>query len=200
MLYNKFNLGIARFAAKDKINSLDSVFFKNDRTVATDRFVLVEMMTPNDIKPEEFPQVNGQSAMRGIQPFLADGQGIRALALQLPTKNTLPIIQNTAIKHLDENHIEFMVNNLEIGAGQTINVKRITDNKFPDYEPLFPKSPAMVEISINGKMLGDVLEFLSKMNKIGEVKLKIYGENKAIMVEAKSENQSGRALIMPLKI
>ncbi|MEK6897596.1 MAG: hypothetical protein AABW93_03645 [Nanoarchaeota archaeon] len=64
MLYNEYNLLVAKIASKSEMKpEIAGVFFKNNLTAATDGFRLLEITTPVGIKPEEFPVVDGAAVV-----------------------------------------------------------------------------------------------------------------------------------------
>ena len=72
MLYNKHNLAVAKFAAKESgREEIKSVLFKKDKSVATDSYRLLEVSVDSSVKVEDYPHTKGMPAMRGCEPFLA---------------------------------------------------------------------------------------------------------------------------------
>ena len=194
MLYNQHNLNVAKIASKSEMKpALASVMFKKDRTVATDGFRLLEVTVPADVKPEEFPAVDGKSAMRGCEPFLVPAKSVREIKL-LKNKN-LPMLENMAIKHIDGKHIEFMTTDLS--ASQIKSVNRI-DDKFPEYEQIFPTGKPEAVLFVNAKLLGEMLSIMGELNE--QITFKIYGSEKPAVMECGISNQKARALIMPIRM
>ena len=193
MLYNKLNLECAKFASKSEIKpELTGVFFMKDKTVATDSFQLMEITTDKSVKPEDFPKWNNKTAMRGCKPFIAPAKALKDI--KIPTgKNVLPICECVAISNLDDKSVEFLTTNLEVGEVKM--VKRI-DGKFPEYEQIFPQEVAKGEVLVNGEWLAEMAKTLSKFNaRNKEIKIKFYGENKPLVLEAGNDEQKGRALL-----
>src|SRR3990167_1588711 len=112
MLYNSLNLECAKIADKsDRRPELSGVLFTASKTVATDTFRLLEVSVPAGIKPEEFPVVDGATAMRGCSPFLVSAKSLRDIKIK-PNKS-LPILNHVAIKHIDEQQVQFLTTDLE---------------------------------------------------------------------------------------
>lgn len=196
MLYNKFNLAVAKIAAKDGTREeIKSVLFKHNLTAATDAICLLEVSTDTTVKVEEFPRVQGANAMLGCKPFLADAKQISEIKLPR-VKNGLPVLEFAAIKHLDEKRIDFLTTDLE-----TANIKSVRrfEGKFPDYEGLFPTGDPRVRVVINGAKLVELLKVMSELNKLGAVEMRIYGEDKPVELRAEGVNQRARGLIMPIR-
>ena len=191
MLYNSLNTEVARFADKsERRPELAAVFFKKDMVVATDTFRLLEISTPANVKPEEFPD-----AMRGFSPFLVDARAVSKL--KIPKHKTLPALEYAAIKHLDKDNATFLT--VDDTLSQSTTTARVVDGTFPDYEAIFPSGAPVLEITINGKLLAELLNTLSKLNKMSSVKLKLYGTEKPIALFAENDTQRARALLMPVR-
>lgn len=196
MLYNSLNLEVVKIASKSEMKpELAGVLFKNDRTVATDGFRLLEITTPTGVKPEDFPVVDGAAAMRGCQPFIASAKSLKEIKIP-KVKNGLPILQNVAIKYLDDKRVEFLTTDLETAK---ITTARRVEGKFPDYEQIFPQGAPAAEVVINGELLAELLGIMAKLGGITKsVKMKFYGKTKPVMLEA-GETQKARGMIMGIK-
>ena|SRR3990167_973754 len=185
MLYNENNINVYKIASKGNGLKpvLESVMFTKDKTVATDSYRLIEMSVPKNAKASEFPK-----AMQGCKPFLVRARGIKDI--KLLKNSTMPVV---AIKHLDNTRAEFMTS-----VGDTItshNLPRVHD-AFPDYEKIFPTEKPLAEVELNGELLAELLEVMSKLNVAQRVKIKIYGTGKPVVLEAGNDNQKGRGMIM----
>jgi len=196
MLYNQNCVNICKFASKSETRpELAGVFFKTDRVVITDGFRLIEMTVPSDIKIEDYPKVQGKSAMRGFKPFIISAKELSKI--KIPKNKTLFILNNIAVNYVDDQRVELMTTNLE--TADIKSFKRI-DGQFPDYEKIFPTGEVKAEISCNGEMLAEMLEVMSKLdNNNKTVKIKFYGDNIPLVLEAKNNNQEARSLLMPLR-
>ena len=193
MLYNEHNLAVAKIASKSEIREeLAGVYFTKDKTTATDSFRLLEVSTP-EFDPKDYPQVEGASAMRGIQPFIVNAKMLREI--KLPKKTSLPILKNVAIKHLHDNRVEFLTTNLE--SAEIKNVRRINAT-FPNYEQIFPTGEPVAEIQVNGEYLAELVAIMAKLDPTSAVNIKFYADNKPVVFEAGTA-QKGRGLLMPLR-
>lgn len=195
MLYNKHNIAVAKFAAKnDIIPELAGVLFMKDKTVATDSFRLMEVSTSTAYKPEEFPMVGGNAAMRGCSPFLVRAKQVAELK---PKGNGLiPITEFVALKHVDDKLAEFMTTDLE--SSKVSQALRI-DGKFPDYEQAFPKGEPRARVLVNGAMLAELLKAMSELSQIKQVEVLFYGEHTPIELRSENSEQKARGLLMPIK-
>lgn len=197
MLYNNLCLETAKFASKDSNfseNAISGVLVTKDKMVATDSFRLMEISTLADAKVEDFPMVDGKSAMRGMSPVVVDAKALRGIKI-VKNKN-LPMLDNVAIKYIDDKKVEFMTTDLE--TARVTTVKRI-DNDFPLYQNIFPAGEPQAKIIVNGDMLAEVLTTLAKVGKLHGVKIKIYGADKPIVLTAGNGHQTARAMMMPIK-
>src|SRR3990167_7027831 len=80
MLYNRHNLAVAGVASDSSIKPvLSGVMFTKDKTVATDSYRLVEISVHKDARVDEFPKVQGISAMQGIKPFIVWAKGLKEI-------------------------------------------------------------------------------------------------------------------------
>jgi hypothetical protein len=195
MLYNSLNLEVAKIASKlDTKPEIAGVFFTKTKTVATDSFRLIEISVPK-VKAEDYPITPQGSAMRGCDPFIVEATGLGKI--KLPKNKSLPIVNNFAVKHIDKDKVEFLTTDLE--STQLIQLRRI-EGQFPDYEQIFPKDAPVVEVAVNAAYLSGLLDILGKLGGTNGVKMKFYGSDKPIVLEASNGDQSGRGMIMQIKI
>lgn len=199
MLYNDLNLSVARFASKNEYKpEVIGVFFTPDKTCATDTFRLLEVSVNKNMKPEEFPRLpDGTTAMRGMKPFIIPADSVKEMVKMKRGKNpSLPILEYIAVSRVDDNQVNFFSTNLEVGDTRMI---RRLEGTFPDYEAIMPKGEPKVKIFLNGKMLSELLDTLSKVSKDAKVEMKVYGETQPIYFEASNAEQKARGLLMPMK-
>jgi DNA polymerase III sliding clamp (beta) subunit (PCNA family) len=195
MLLNNLNLEVAKFASKAETKpEIAGVFITSKHTTATDGFRLVEMSVRSDVKPEDYPKVQGKSAMRGMKPVIVPAKELSKV--KIPKNKDLPILENVAVSHVDGQRVDLMTTNLE--TADVKSFKRI-EGKYPDYDQIFPKGEAKAEIEVNGKLLAEMLDTLSKLNNLNSVRIKFYKDNDPLVLEAKNDNQSARAMLMCLR-
>lgn len=190
---------VVKFASTSGLNpEIASVFFKKDKTVATDTFRLVEISVNSTVNVKDFPKLpDGKTAMAGFKPFIVPREAAAEISkMKIGKNDSLPILSYVAVSKVQKESVEFIATNLETGDTKTI---RTIDGKFPDYEKLFDAGNPIAEFEVNGKYMASICETLAKFNKLNSVKIKFYGKEKAILLEAKNENQAGRAALMPIK-
>lgn len=186
MLYNKANLSVAKFAGKSEAKpELTGVLFASKLTVATDGFRLVEIDVPRDVTKEEYPLKD--KVMRGFKPFIANVIGVK----------TIPCSPNNGfvgIKHIHEEMIDFVADDIK----DSVLVNKISGT-FPEYESLFPKGKPVAEVTVNAKWLAEMLTVLGALHNNNEMKMKLYQKNKPLVLEAGTDRQRGRGLLMGMK-
>ena len=193
MLYNKHNLAVAKIASKSGMREeLASVFFTKEKTVAMDGIRLLEVSVSTTGKAEEFPIVEGMSAMRGCSPFMVNAKQVAELKPKGVKR--LPITEFVALKHLDDKSVEFLTTDVE--SSQVKQVRRV-DAKFPDYEQIFPQGTAKAEVVLNGEMFSELLKVMSGLHK--QVRVKFYGKEKSLVLECGTAEQKARGLMMPIR-
>ena len=197
MLYNKHNLDIVKIVnRKSTREELKGVLFTKDKTVATDAIRLLEVSVPQDVKAEDFPQVEGSSAMRGCEPFLLNAQWIKD-RLSVPQVKTMPVLNHAAVKHIHDNKVEFLTTHDGVTAELTL-IPRIIE-KFPTYEQLFPTKEATMTLIMDGEKLAELLKVMSALHN--QITIKVYGKDEAVMLqcEDKTHKQGARAVMMPIR-
>ena len=196
MLYNNNNLNITKIASKNENRpELTGVFFKSDKTVATDTFRLIEMSTPSNVKPEDYPKLpSGKTAMRGCKPFIVSAKELSKI--KIPNNKTLPIVNHLAIGHVDDQRVELLTTDLE--TEQVKSLRRI-DGNFPDYEKLFPVDKPIAEVELNADYLSELLNIMGKLNNLKSVKIKFHGPDKPLVLEASGPDQKARGMLMLLR-
>ena len=193
MLWNKHNLAVAKIASKSGIREeIRSVLFTSDKSVATDSVRLLEVSVATTGTAEEFPQVDGMSAMRGCSPFMVSAKQVAELKPK--GAKHLPITEFVALKHIDDKRVEFLMTDLE--SSQVKQARRV-DGKFPDYEQIFPKEDAVAEVVLNGEMFSELVKVMSGLHE--QVKVKFYGKEKPIVLECGTDAQKARGMIMPIR-
>ncbi len=194
MLYNQNNLNVVKIAAKQQTRpEIAGVLFTPHETVATDSFRLVEITAPNNVKPEDYPKVEGQTAMRGVKPFIVDSE---AKAIKIKKNKDMPILNHVALKHVDKDKVQFYTTDLE---NATLQTAKVIEGTFPDYKQIFPKpSDQKARVKVNIKYLKEMLAVLEGVNERGYITICSEGQPLMIEVTSPTENQVGTGLLMPL--
>ena len=194
-LLNKNNLEVCKIASKsDTRPELAGVYITDKLVCATDSFRLLEMTLPADVKAEDYPKIEGKTAMRGYKPFIISAKELGKV--KIPVNKSLPILNHIAVSHVDDQRVELMTTNLDVA--DTKSFKRIGE-QFPDYQKIFPTGNPVAEVEVNAEYLAEMLEVMGKLNSLKSVRIKFYGDNQPLALEAKSNNQEARGLLMPLR-
>lgn len=195
MLFNRLNLEVAKFASKSDVKSvIAGVLFKKDKVVATDSFRLLEVSTDKGLDVAEYPRVGKVSAMRGFKPFIVEAKAVKDI--KIPRAASLPIAESVAVKHISNDAVEFLTTDL--GSTDIKRARRV-EGQFPDYEAIIPQGKPVVEVELNGEYLAELLQVMSKLDKVKKVKVKLYGGEKPIVLEAGNTTQTARGLLMPIR-
>ncbi|MDP3956856.1 MAG: hypothetical protein Q8P97_02570 [bacterium] len=196
MLYNKNNLAVAKFCARDGYKpEIAGVYFTKEKTCATDAIILLEMSVDSSQKVEDYPKVQKASAMRGFKPFIVSKEWISKV--KIPQSRLLPILNNVAVKHIKKDKVEFMMTE-DATTAQIFSVPRV-EGKFPDYEDIFPKGKPVAQFSINGEKFAELLKVMSGLPLNKKVKVSFYGAEKPVVLEAGNDTQRSRGMISVLR-
>lgn len=199
MLYNQHNLDVAKIASTSDIKpEFASVYFTPTKTVATDSSRLLEVSTPDNVDPADFPTVGDAGALMafptGTDSFMVNAR--KLATIKLPKNKSLPVLNNVAIRAVSKSAVEFITNDLE--SADTKSIQQ-THGTFPNYEQVFPTGKPLAEVTLNAELLAGLLENMGKLNKLHQVTIKVYEQNRPLVLEVSNDNQRARGLIMPMK-
>lgn len=199
MLYNEHNLSVAKIASKELTREeLSGVYFTKDKSVATDSFRLLEVSVSKEQTAESFAKLaklRGESALLGMKPFIVPAKDVKEI--KLPKDKSFTISNYAGVKHIDDKKVEFITATTE--AANIKSMRRIV-GKFPDYENLFPAGEPKAVVVVNGELLSELVEIMAKVGGATKsVKVKFYGPEKQIVLEAGTDTQRARGLLMPVR-
>ena len=80
----------------------------------------------------------------------------------------------------------------------TYSPEKYDADTYPKYEQIFPTETPVLEIHVDATYLESILAILKRVHKFEHVKMSLYGVNKPIVIEAKGDEQSARAMLMPI--
>jgi DNA polymerase III sliding clamp (beta) subunit (PCNA family) len=99
---------------------------------------------------------------------------------------------------------------VKISSKEKIDIEKIlsrsdvppVNGKFPDYESILKPASVReddVKVTINGKLLGEILVFMAQANKFGQVELSIpLKSGLPVLLTGGNNNQPIKALCMPI--
>ena len=189
-MYNKLNLSIAEFCHKEK-EEISGVLFKKDRTVATDKYVLIEVETPK-IKEDDFPILPNTETEEMKNDCIIPIKAVNKMLANIPKSATLPILENVVFCKGTDEQAEFATTDLE--QVDKVSVRTIQD-KYPDYEQIIPTEKVVKKIKFNVKQLQKILRFYSKNDK-EMIEFEIRENTEMMQVNEKFGDQNVRIFIM----
>lgn len=205
MLFNRNNLAVAKIASKSDVRpELAGVFFTKDKTVATDVYKLVEVTVPDGgdvLTAENYPKVEGKTAMRSFKPFILPAKMVSAIKLPKDKIGGVPhqFTELLAVSHVDDKIVKLLKTDLET-ANET-SIKKI-EGTYPDYARVIPTVVPVAEVTVNAEYLIDVLSVLAGIDERQFVTIKFYAEGQPVVMETKNgkNGQRGLGLVMPLRV
>lgn len=191
MIYNKNNFAIHKF------NNNDTIRIEQDRTIATDGRVLVEVSRPN-IATEEYPHIEGFKNSTEITPFNITTKTCKAVEKMQKKHKSLTVLNSIAVEQTDDGKAKFASTNL---TDTNIIPSLLIDNYFPDTdyvkETLIKDKKVMVTIALNPTLLKDICSIVEKIDDT--IYINIVDSNSAVQFKAKNPTteQTISGLIMP---
>lgn len=207
---------------------VSGVLFRKDRTAATDSFRLLEVSVHADAEKmvQDAPAqknalllAEGESIVIPAAPLLAvkfpgpseetwvdaekddlgeDEDDDYGSPSQIPGPRAYlsPLFKFGVLAESTKDSVVFVTGDHR--ATQATKMHPL-EKPFPAYETLFPEGEPQAEVTVNGQYLKELLDAMGEFDQHGhEVTLKIYGDNKPIVLEAETSDkkQKGRALLM----
>ena len=196
-MLNKYNLKISQICASDNGHpEITGVFYDGNRTVATDYYQLIEVMTPQ-LSLKDYPVIpNLPKAKRPKTPVIIPKKACQDLSKNLPVNNSLPILENAVFLGENNNMITLATTDLE--TAHPIITRKI-EGEYPKHQAIIPKQPPKTIITLNPYFLKQLASIVNDLTD-KPITLKVYEKDMPIMIEGKTPvNQSFKALIMPIK-
>ena len=172
MKLSKNILEIRKFASQNDLRpEISCTYLKDNKIVATDATRLVEI-TDKKLPEELFIK----------EPLLLP---IRKIKLDKENEVIISDDKKTAT----------------IGTKDTMQIVKTVEGSYPEYENIMPKpdTNVLAEVSIDGELLGEVLEYMQKFGGYKGVKMTIYDKNNyPIKIEVNNPEYKVIGLVMPL--
>ena len=195
-VWNKHNLLVKGVASRDQTRLvLNSVYFKNNKSMACDSFRFIEITASNE-KVEDYPIVAGKKAI-GIKNTLLTLQD--AEKIKLPKSKNLPII-NEAFVFLEEKEKKVTLGMTDLSISETKELTTM-EGEYPDIDSIKPKDESdHVSIHVNAKFLKEMLAIVEQFTASNEegkrtIEIKIKKDNAtAPMIMKATNNNTGQEL------
>jgi len=207
-IYNKNNLAIAGACSADSVRpEISGVLFKKDRTVATDSYMMIEVVNPAEMlaSESEYPAIPNE---KHFVNFPKSGLIIPAVSVNKVKKNLaevknqiLPILQNCVFLSPRTAGIS-LIASTDLEKTDIVSVKSI-DGQYPNYNRILQNiKGANISVSLDIAKLKQIIDILSTMNLLldGRIKITVNEKNEPFVIKAETkENQQITAVIMPLR-
>ncbi|MHA1329594.1 MAG: hypothetical protein ACTSR2_00820 [Candidatus Hodarchaeales archaeon] len=169
----------------------------NKESVATDGFSLIRVQTPSE---SEFPVQDGK-AMKNFNPFILPKEEAEKILKNLPSKASLPILENFVVLNQNQGSVEFGITDLDVFLRMK---SRTIEGEYPGYGEILTRKGRHIRISVDKKFLKRIVDFFNDFvdSKVNEVILEIpvEPENPIRFIGERNETgQKAEALLMPLK-
>jgi len=197
-MYNKNNLEVTAIAASNKYDD-GRVVFGPRATWATDGHRLMLVTRSRESNPSEYPPHNGRNACLPTREIMVSKEDGEKMKKMIPKIKHMPILANIAFAGEEDEKPIFYASDLS-----AINeIRPIQRGTPPKLKGIFPHKKPVFSISVNAKILSELLRAIS--NTLSEhrpfVKLDFFSGDEAIRIKARNQEtgQSVIALIMPVK-
>ena len=193
-VYNKHNLNVVKVVDRkdNDRESLKTVFFTKDVTVATDGSMLIEV-TACKADRDSFPSLPGAEPVTIEEGRVISVEPVNSMRKNLPKNNCLPLLNNVWCRKDTAELVEFVSTDL-----QNVNpvLTKPVEGKYPDYKQGIPVKKPKMSIFLDVKYLITLLECFEGFSK--SVKVDIY-DTPLEPVKLSSENREQKitAVIMP---
>ena len=196
MLVNKKALILEKILSKDDNVVLSNLCITNDKTIATNGKILLELKHPSQDLVQEFP-LQPKSTKEQV---LICPKTIAKIKANMKEKVTLPMLENFIINKEDKN-IEITMNDLdnEVKIKQAI----LEGVEYPDISEVYPADEPKIKIRLSINLLEElvsVIKPLSDNDHLG-IDFTIYGVDKAIKIDYKNQYKDVdlQGVILPMR-
>jgi len=189
-IFNKYNLDISDIASGDTSRIISNLYIDNERTVATDGRMLIEVSTkkvskedlPENIKPTEL-----------THPVILEKDAVKQLLSSIPKKVPYELLKGCFVSNLDDNTAEFVITDLyKVNS----SILHIVEGSYPDIDRVKPRDSAKFSITLNPEMLYKIAK---KFKDFGYIDIEFRDPEEPIVMKAEKDGQKIEALIMPIR-
>jgi len=159
-MLNKYNLQIASLLEKEDdftLNVQHIIKVTKDKTIATDRRLLIEVTRPN-LPYEEFPET-GHECKQDRDFYLTKNEVIKIEKL-IPKSKGFPILENIMVSQKKEKTILVTT---DLVNTFTMSVKD-RDIKYPKTDEIYPKESPVATFIVNAKLLKEIATQVEKFS------------------------------------
>ncbi|MHA1396166.1 MAG: hypothetical protein ACTSSF_00350 [Candidatus Heimdallarchaeaceae archaeon] len=184
-MLNKYNLQIANLLEKESDYSSDDfdisqvIKVTKEKTVVTDRYLLIEVTRPN-LPYEEYPETGLEYKQE--RDFYLSKNEVTKIRKLIP-KSPLPILENVMVSQKEDKTILVTT---DLDNVFTMSIKN-KDISYPDTDKAYPKENPIITLTVNAKLLKEIATQVEKFNdeKNKPVTISIYQDeyNKFIKFE-----------------
>jgi len=205
-IYNKNNLVIHQATATNSTRpEINGVLFKKDRSVATDSYVLIEVVNPEEMTSQvgEYPELpDGKPLVnfpkKGVIIPAKSVKKVKSNLADVKNKD-LPILSN-AIFLLPKKEGASQIATTDLERADIVSVKN-TEGDYPEYNQVMPKDGGGIKMTLDLKKLKQVVDILSAMDLDSDhIDITVRESEKPFEIKLKTkQNQDVTALVMPIK-
>jgi len=204
-LLNRYNFLIHTFCDKSSTRpELGGIFISPDHSVATDGVKMIKVDNPKDVNSDDYPVLPNKSNPLGkFNSFILPQEKAKEVLSVFNNQKkseTLPILNHAIIMKNDKDNVEIGKTDLE--SFNSITSRKI-EGEYPKYNELFIERGKFIEISVNPKLIKEILDFYVSFidNPVGDVKIKVpVKANEPIRFYGKRDSgQEAKAVLMPMK-
>ena len=159
-MLNKYNLQIASLLEKEDdftLNVQHIIKVTKDKTIATDRRLLIEVTRPN-LFYDEFPET-GHECKQDRDFYLTKNE-IAKIQKLIPKAKGFPILENIMVSQKKEKTILVTT---DLVNTFTMSVKD-RDIKYPKTDEIYPKESPVATFIVNAKLLKEIATQVEKFS------------------------------------
>lgn len=207
MIFNKNNLQLYQLAdSKSSRPALTGVLFKRDRTIATDSYILAEVVNSDEMlrQTSELPDLPDKSKL--LLNFAKAGYIIPATAVKkvlgnIPNNPSLPILEYARFCQ-PKDLITSSIATTNLERSDVVNIKNITGD-FPDISQVMPNEQGEKQykfLLVGRQLLKKMTDLLNSMDIDDTLQIGIKDATSPIFIKGKSKTgQIVKGLVMPIR-
>jgi len=207
MLFNRNNLQLYQLADKGSSRpELTGVLFKRDRTLATDSYILAEVVNSDEMlrQANDLPDLPDKGKLLlnfAKKGYIIPASSVKKALGNIPVNPQLPVLEYARFcQPFDPLTSKIATTNLE--RADVVNVKNI-DADYPDTSRVMPDEQgekAYKFISLNRKYLKKIADLFNSMEMGDTIQIGIKDTTSPVYLKGESKTgQKIKGLIMPIR-